>query len=69
MPQRPYVSLLSVGFIDRGDYRAAQEARAQAEEAADLAGDDSILSLYDSQDLKAKKVSGLFFRASAWSEG
>lgn len=38
-------------FIDRGDYRAAQEARAQAEEAAGLAGDDSMLSLYDSQDL------------------
>ena len=38
-------------FIDRGDYRAAQEARVQAEESADLAGDQSMLSLYDSQDL------------------
>ncbi|MBL8891812.1 MAG: hypothetical protein JNL67_17660 [Planctomycetaceae bacterium] len=38
-------------FIYQGDYRAAQEAREQAETAADLAGDQSMLSLYDSQDL------------------
>lgn len=39
-------------FIYQGDYRAAQEAREQAETAADLAGDQSMLSLYDSQDLE-----------------
>jgi len=38
-------------LVSRGDYRAAQEARQQAEEAADLAGDDSMLGGYDSQDL------------------
>ncbi|MBL8854765.1 MAG: hypothetical protein JNK57_12435 [Planctomycetaceae bacterium] len=39
-------------FINNGDYLAAQEAREQAESAADLAGDHSMLSLYDSQDLE-----------------
>lgn len=38
-------------FVSRGDYRAAQEAREQAEAAAGLAGDDNMLGGYDSQNL------------------
>jgi hypothetical protein len=39
-------------FVEKGDYAAAAEARAVAEEAAGQAGDYSMLGVYDAQDLE-----------------
>lgn len=38
-------------FVEQGDYRAAAEAREAAEQAAGEAGDQSMLGVYDAQDL------------------
>jgi hypothetical protein len=37
--------------VEQGDYRAAAEAREAAEQAAHEAGDQSMLGVYDAQDL------------------